>query len=208
MRMHAYLETVIGSKTAIRLMRTILKYRGKVFTIRGIAEEARISPSEASIVVRHLEEAGVVSLQPVGNAYLITPNEESYVLRKIIAPIIHAEGETIEELVRLLRTSLEGDKKIMSAYIFGSVAKKEERDDSDIDLLVISSDFETAVDAISRAQQKVAAVFNKKLSPLVFSENELFSKRKGKLVESILSDNIHIFGKDLLHELISADAGC
>jgi predicted nucleotidyltransferase len=201
MKVHAYLESVIGSRTAIALVRTMLTYRGKVFTIRGLAEATGISPSEASIIVKQLEDAGAVSLQPAGKALLITPNEQSYVLQKIIAPIILAESDTVKEISQLLRSCFKGGKKISSAYIFGSVARGEEKDDSDIDLLVISDDIDAADDAISRAQRKVAAVFNKKVSPLVFTEDELISKRKGKLVETILSDHIHIFGKDILHEL-------
>ena len=78
------------------------------------------------------------------------------------------------------------------------MVRGEEKDDSDIDLLVISDDFDRASAAISKTQERVAAVFNKQLSPPIFSEQELYSKRKGKLVSAIVWNHVHIAGKELL----------
>ncbi len=57
MKLHGYLEQVIGNKTAVAIVRVLLAYHGKIFTIRGLAEAARVSPSEASLVAKQLEEA-------------------------------------------------------------------------------------------------------------------------------------------------------
>jgi len=64
-------------------------------------------------------------------------------------------------------------------YLFRRVVRGEERKDSDIDLLVISSDFDRASAIVSTAQEKVTAVFNKQLSPLIWGERELVGKRSG-----------------------------
>lgn len=202
MRLHTYLEEVIGSKTAISLMRALLTYRGKIFTVRKLAETAGVSASEASLVVRQLEEAGVLKLQPVGRSFLVTPNEESFVLQTIMKPLIRAESETLPELVKLLRNCFAHKREgaIRCVYLFGSVVRGEERKDSDIDLLVVSGDFEGVSALVARAQEKVAAAFNKQLSPLIWSEHELASKKSqhSELVNSIASSHILVAGKDLL----------
>lgn len=202
MKLHVYLEQVIGSKTAITLIRALLTHQGKVFTVRKLAETAGVSASQASLVVKQLEDAGVLKLQPIGRSFLVTPNEESFVLQTIMKPLIRAESETVTELVRLLKSCFRHGKeaRIYSVYLFGSVVSGEERRDSDIDLLVISSDFESVSALVSRAQEKVASAFNKQLSPLIWSENELISKKSGKndLVNSIASNHILIAGEDLL----------
>lgn len=201
MKLHAYLEQVIGSKTAIGLVRALLTHHGKVFTVRSLAETAGVSPSEASLVVKQLEESGVLKLQPVGRSYLVTLNEQSFVLQRIMKPVIRAESETLDELIKLLRRCFKYKKEgINSVYLFGSVVKGEEKNDSDVDLLVISGDFDKASAAVSKAQEQVAAAFNKKLSPLILSERELASKRdkNSELIDSIISDHILVVGKDLL----------
>ncbi len=205
MKLHAYLEQVMGSKVAIALIRALLAYQGKVFTVRGLAETAGVSASEASLVVRQLEEAGVLKLQPVGRSFLVTLNNESFVLQRIMKPVFQGESETLTELVKLLKSCFAQKKqetRIHSVYLFGSVVRGEERKDSDVDLLVISSDFERAIALVSRAREKVAAVFNKQLSPLVWSEHELASKKSenSDLVNSIASSHILVAGKDLLSQ--------
>jgi predicted nucleotidyltransferase len=203
MKLHAYLEEVIGSKTAIALIRALLTHQGKVFTVRGLAETAGVSASEASLVVRQLEEAGVLRLQPVGRSFLVTLNEQSFVVQRIMKPVIRAESETISELVKLLKgcfAHTEEEAGIQSVYLFGSVVKGKEMKDSDVDLLVVSSDFEKASGVVSRAQEKVAATFNKQLSPLIWSEGELVRKKSknSELINSVASSHILVAGKDLL----------
>ena len=203
MKLRAYLEDVIGSKTAISLIRALLTHQGKVFTVRGLAETAGVSASEASLVARQLEEDGILRLQPVGRSFLVTLNDESFVVQRIMKPVIRAESETISELVKLLKgcfVRLEEGAAIQSVYLFGSVVKGEERRDSDVDLLVISSDFEKASAIVSRAQGRVAAAFNKQLSPLILSESELGRKKRknSELINSMASSHMLVAGKDLL----------
>lgn len=199
MRLHAYLEQVVGSKTSISVIRALLTHKGKVFTVRKLAESARSSPSEASLVVRQLEETGALKLQPVGRSFLVTLNEQSYVLKRIMEPLVRAEQETVGELVKLLKQSLGAKPGIHSAYLFGSVERREEGVDSDVDLLIIYTDREQALTAVSKASERVAACFNKNLSPLLFSKREFASKRNGDLLTSIKHDHILVCGEnDLL----------
>lgn len=200
MKLQGYLEQLLGNKTAIALSRALLSHRGKVFTVRGLADTAGVSPSETSVIVKNLEEAGVIKLQPVGRSFLVTLNEKSFLLQKILTPVIKAEKETLSELTKLLKRCFYRREGIDSVYLFGSVAKGEERRDSDVDLLVISDDFERASEVISQAREEVADVFNKQLSPLIFSKRELATKKKvnDELIQSIIENHILITGKDLV----------
>ena len=42
---------MVGNKVAIALLRSMVNYKGKIFTIRGLAEEAKVSPSEAALII-------------------------------------------------------------------------------------------------------------------------------------------------------------
>ncbi|TLX93183.1 MAG: nucleotidyltransferase domain-containing protein [Thaumarchaeota archaeon] len=88
-------------------------------------------------------------------------------------------------------------KKILSAAIFGSVAKGEEREDSDIDLLVISDDFDHATGAVANAREEVALAFHSSLSPIIFTKKKFISKKNDDLVRSILSNHILVAGVEL-----------
>ncbi|MGI0009831.1 MAG: nucleotidyltransferase domain-containing protein [Nitrosopumilaceae archaeon] len=188
------MEEILGNKVAITLLRTMVNYRGKIFTIRGLAEEAKVSPNETALIIHELENFGIVKIQPVGRAYQLELNKKSYILNKVIEPIIEAEKNTLDELVILLKKYLD-TKKIVSALIFGSVVKGQEKIDSDIDLLVISNDHDHAIAQISEASEQVFSTFHSGLSPIIFTDKEFKAKQKGSLIQSIIDNHILICGK-------------
>lgn len=196
MKLHAYLEQVLGTKAGIGILRSLVRYRGRVFTIRGLGRDAGISSVETSRTIEQLEQFGIVKVQPVGRAHQVSLNDKSYVLNRIIKPILMAEEKTIFEIVTILAKYLTG-KKIISAVVFGSVVKGEEKEDSDIDLLVISDDFDYATEAVSDASEEIALVFHSRISSIIFTKKEVVSKKKGDLVRSILSQHILITGLGL-----------
>lgn len=213
MLFHDYLESLLGSRVSISLARALVNYQGKVFTVRKLAEAANVSSSEAAVTVQHLERYGILRIQPVGRSYLLTLNEKSYILNRILKPIIDAEQHTMDELVSLLKKRLDKPQQqqrqqqnydtsakrivIISAALFGSVTMKKEREDSDIDLLIISNDFDAASALASKAKEDVAMTFNGKLSPIIMTEEELRAKKDGSLVHSIANSYIQVAGKDL-----------
>lgn len=196
MLLHRYLEQVLGNKTVITLLRTMITYRGKIFTVRGLADEANVSTNETALVVHDLEKMGIIKIQPIGRAYHLELNEKSYILNEIIEPAINAEKNTMNELIQVLRKYFD-TKKIITAAIFGSVPSVEEKIDSDIDLFIISNNHDHAITLVSEASKQVSIRFNGMLSPIIFTEKEFKAKQKGSLVQSIIDNHILICGKKI-----------
>lgn len=197
MKLHNYLEHIVGNKIAISMLRALVRYRGKIYTIRGLAEDANASHPEVSKTLADLEKFGIVQIQPVGRAHQVSLNEKSYVLNKIILPMLKTEEKTLDEVTSILKDHL-GKRRIASAVIFGSVAKGKEHVDSDLDVLVLCDDYDYAISAISTAAEEVSLKFHTKLSHIIFSESEFRSKGKNHpLVQSILNNHILIYGKEL-----------
>ncbi len=196
MLLHRYLEQVLGNKTVITLLRTMITYRGKIFTVRGLADEANVSTNETALVVHDLEKMGIIKIQPIGRAYHLELNEKSYLLSEIIEPAINAEKNTMNELIQVLRKYFD-TKKIITAAIFGSVASVEEKIDSDIDLFIISNNHDHAITLVSEASKQVSIRFNGMLSQIIFTEKEFKAKQKGSLVQSIIDNHILICGKKI-----------
>ena len=197
MKLHKYLEQALGNKISISILRVLVDHKGKIFTIRRLAEDAGASHPEVSATVDELEKFGIVQIQPVGRAHQVSLNEKSYVLKEVIEPILKAEEKTLDTVILVLKKYL-NTKKIISAAIFGSVSKGEEKENSDIDVLVISDDFEHATMLISNAGQEIFLKFHSKISPIIFSESEFKSKKKkNALIRSILDNYIMIYGKDM-----------
>ena len=196
MLLHRYLEEVLGNKVAITLLRTMINYKGKIFTIRGLAEETKVSPNETALTIHKLERFGIITIQPVGRAYQLELNKKSYILNKIIEPIIRSEKNTLTEILSLLKKHLD-TKKIITAAIFGSVVKGQEKIDSDIDLLVVSNDHDHAITQISGATEQIFSIYHGSVSPIIFNEKEFKAKQKESLIRSIIDNHILICGKSI-----------
>ncbi|MDE1863243.1 MAG: nucleotidyltransferase domain-containing protein [Thaumarchaeota archaeon] len=196
MLLHRYLEEVLGNKASITLLRTMINYQGKVFTIRGLAQEAKVTPNEAALTIHDLERFGIVKIQPVGRAYQLELNRKNYILDKIIGPMVESEKNTMSKILGLLRKHLD-TTKIFSAAVFGSVAKGQEKIGSDIDLLVVSNDHGHAIKQISEAAEEIFSIFHGSISPVVFTRKEFKAKQKGSLVRSIMDNHILICGLNI-----------
>lgn len=194
--LHNYLEEILGSKASIRVLKTLVRYRGKVFTIRELAKTAGISHPEVSLVVKNLEKRGVLKIQLVGRAQQVTLNEDSYILKSMVEPSITAEEKTMGDLVSTIRPFFE-DKRISSAAIFGSAARGVEKNLSDIDLLVVSNDKEFASDCAAKANAAVSSRFGVDLSPLIVDEAFLNRRKSRNLTSSILESHIRVWGREI-----------
>lgn len=197
MQFHDYLEQVLGNKAAIRVLRAMIRYQAKVFTKRGLARTANVSVNEAALTIRDFEDLGIIRVQPVGRSHQLSLNKKNYIFNKIIEPIFKAEEDTLSELIKVLKKNLDKKRIIISAALFGSVAKGKEKPDSDIDILVISNDFDAASQIVSDALVEVAEVFHARLASITFSQKEFQSKKKGDLINSIIANHIMICGRDL-----------
>ncbi len=197
MQFHDYLEHVLGSKASIRVLRTMVRYQAKIFTKRGLAKTANVSVNEAALTIRDLEDLGIILVQPVGRSHQLSLNKKNYILNKIIEPVFKTEENTLEELLKILKKNLDKRRVVISAALFGSVAKGKEKPDSDVDILVISNDFDAASQTVSDALVQVAEAFHAQLAPIILSQKELESKKKDDLIRSIITNHILVCGKDL-----------
>src|SRR5487761_593696 len=198
MKFHSYAEGLFRSQVSISLIRALLKFKGRIFTVRSLAKVSEVSPAEAALVAKRLQELGLIRLEPVGKSYQVLLNEKNYVLNKIMKQIIIAEEKTFDELLSILKRNLD-DPKVISACVFGSVSRREEKEDSDIDVLVISNDFEGANELIAHTYEDVFLIFGNRLSSSGMTEKEFKRKaiEKNRLVMSILENHTTFKGKDI-----------
>ncbi|MDE1854261.1 MAG: nucleotidyltransferase domain-containing protein [Thaumarchaeota archaeon] len=185
---------VLASKAGIRVIRALVKYKGKVFTVRELARTAGVTHPEVSLVARRLEERGMVKIQPVGNALQIILNDESYIIRSAAEPLVRAEEGAVKELVATIRPFLDSEP-VISAAIFGSVARGEEKKTSDVDLLVVTRDKEKANESVAEASARVISKFGVGLSPLIMDDAQ-FMRGRG-IVGSVLESYVMVAGQDL-----------
>lgn len=105
-------------------------------------------------------------------------------------------------LIDLLKQALEGQEEITAAFIFGSFARREERPDSDVDLMVIGSlGLRKVTSLLSGLSEKIG----REINPHVMAPGEFCQRgAAGEHFVSELLTSPKIFikgGEDVLSEL-------
>ncbi len=195
MLLHRYLETLLGSKTKIKILRTLNKHKEKEFTTRELADYIQISHTGVRKALQDLYEMNAVTLKAAGRNHIIILNKESH-LTNLLESLFEYEENTIEELETDIRSHLCGQPFIESAKIFGSVAAGEEQPRSDIDLYIVTNNREKSEEALTELQILCNNKYGNPLTPYILTPMEENNPRTQLLQKEIQKKNIPICTKN------------
>ena len=134
-----------------------------------------LSGSGSGAVQRELarmESSGLTTARWIGNQKHYQANKQSPIfadLWNIVQKTVGLAGPLYDALRPL-------ESQIRAAFVFGSVAKKQDSTGSDIDLMVISDSLSYA--DLFAALEAVTARLGRKVNPTVLSEKDLAKKSK------------------------------
>ena len=188
-----YLETLLGSKVKVKILRALFRFQTKTFTSRELAKYIKASHTAVSKSLGDLQGMNIIKIESHGTSNLITLNQESYLYNEL-KKLFDFEYETLQNLKGELQ---EISIKAKTVALFGSVIKKKEKFNSDIDLLIITQNKSHANEIIGKKQE----IFNKKfgnvISTYIMTENEFKRKRNTAFVKDLLKNYIVIHGDKL-----------
>lgn len=203
MRIHQPLNKILNNETKVKILR-FLYSNGIEWSGRRIAREIQISPATCHKALQELYSEGILLLRNVGKTYLYQFNHDNYVAEELLRPLFKKEERLLKVISRLLRDEFSGKVKerIVSIALFGSVEKREDRPDSDIDLLVLvtrAKDKEKIEKAFDNLNEKTMRLFGKIVSPYIESVSGFRRKYKQGLpvVKEIVQSHKLISGKSL-----------
>lgn len=191
MLLHRYLETLLGSKTKIKILRSLNKNREKEFTIRELADFIQISHTGVRKALEDLYEMNVVKLKVSGRNHIITLNEESYLIY-LIKILFEQEENTIKELGTDIHEHLCTQPSVKSIKVFGSVAAGQEHNRSDIDLLIITNDPAEVENPLTELQILCSKKYGNPISPYILTLEQEKHPSNQSLHEEIQKKHITI----------------
>lgn len=139
MRFDSVLDDVLGTRAARALLRVLVRTAGGEYTGRDLARLVRMDNKSCSAALEKLARHGVVQARTVGRARAYTLNHEHLLTDKVLRSLFATERGLLETLgaeinERLRKQGVDST----SIAIFGSVARRAETVESDVDLLVIA----------------------------------------------------------------------
>ena len=148
--------------------------------------------------IKAFEAEGLVHRARVGSSDVLTLNPKHFLAKKP-GFLAHLDALALGELKKVLLDSLPTDRMVRM-YLYGSVARKEERPTSDVDVLVIvrrAKDKEAVTVASGNAALKVIDLFGNALSVVAFTEDEF--KKDLDLFKEVKKDGVILFDGGVGH---------
>lgn len=152
------------------------------FYLREVGVRAKISVGAAKKYLDKLAKAGILSARRQGNMRLFRANRESpaYKQKKV--------AYTVERIVSSGLLDALMRFKPSSIVLYGSFARGEDDEKSDIDILVISE---------SKTLPRLPSLFGREVNVLVYGEREWARKAKENkaFYDQVIIHGIPLYGK-------------
>ena len=203
MRFQEPLNQIFDSEVKVRILRFLCR-RGGEWSGRRLAAELGINPTTAHSALRELREMAAVEFRSVGRTFAYSMADDHYLVREILRPAFQREAQAVGYVARALQRTLGASVRsaVVTAAIFGSVARRQERSTSDLDLLVLvrSPQAKRQVERkLNRHWEFFTRSFGHPLAPYVNTVAEARRKhRRGvALFREILRTHEMLWGKPL-----------
>lgn len=197
-----YLDKILGSRTKINLLYTLVSNPDREFSELELAKLSNVSASEANRQVKDLVESGLVTMSRYGKTKVYRINKKHFLhkpLRKLFTDLWKIYRKAAEDLVRHLVKRY----KVSSVILFGSVARGDIREDftknpSDIDIVTICKRGKRKIKEwlIKFVNSLILAKYGFVAYPIVLTEREYLSGLKSDgFIIKVHAEGEVIYGK-------------
>lgn len=193
MKFHNFLETALGSKVKIGVLRALCRFPGKRFTTRELARFISVSHTQILKSLDSLLETNIIKIERHGNSNLLMLNQECYLASPVKA-LFSSESKALAVMLKKI-TPLPGAKMVA---FFGSVKKGDEKADSDIDILVVAENTVKVNSALGKVRRDISLSFGNTLSAIVLNDAQFRSKKNMPFARDLAKDYKVLQGDDLI----------
>jgi predicted nucleotidyltransferase len=142
-----HIEQVFGSRGRVAVLRCLAGVSVPM-SIRQVAAQAGLSHVSAADALDTLVEMGLVACSTTGRSRIHWLERRNLYVDRVVLPAMAAESGLPEALLGELRAIVPDDA--ISAILYGSYARGDQRSDSDVDLLVVMADDAGVARALAR----------------------------------------------------------
>ncbi len=151
------------------VLATLLLHPDREWYFRDLAKHLGRQPSSLTRELKNLTDAGILRRRQDGNRVYYQADPACPILPELSGLMLKTEG-----LVDVLREALRPlQNRIVTAFVYGSIARGEELAESDIDLMVIGN---TGRFALTKPLREAEKRLTRPVNPTVYKPGEFAEK--------------------------------
>ena len=166
------LKDLFGSKTRQTILKAFFTNPDKEYYTRELSKLYKLSVGNIHRELKKLVSFGILKSHNVGNIKLFSLDKKNPVYKELKNIFYKTEG-----VAKLIKDAIKQVENVRIAFIYGSFAKGDERQDSDIDLFLIGNniDEDLLINKISDLEKDLF----KEINYTLYTETE-YKKEKNK----------------------------
>jgi predicted nucleotidyltransferase len=172
------LELILRSKAEVKVLGVILFNDG--LHIREIARRAQISNFEARREILIMQKVGLITLEKRGNQILTTINKNCPFFEEI--KMLYLNTKVYFARIKQALTKIE---KIEFAFVYGSMARADETQKSDLDLMIIGEPVESKLAKMIFEIQKTT---NREINYSLWTKEQIKKNINGSFLSEIVKN--------------------
>ena len=184
-----HLADALFGKTRKGLIGVLFSNPERSWHLRELARRAGVSPTMLGKEADLLSAAGIILSSADGNRRVLRANPDCPIFDELRGIARKTAG-----IADVLRSALAELDDIETAFIFGSVAKGEERSGSDVDVCVIGT---VAYRQLASALSGVESTLGRPVNPVLYTPDELrlkYGNENPFILGMLSSERIFLIG--------------
>jgi len=185
------LAEILSSRIRSEIFRMLFGVNGESLHMREIERRSGLSIGTIQQEVKKLLRLNLIMERKDGNRIYYQANKEHPLFAEIRSLVLKTVG-----LVDFFRKALEADPNIKLAFVFGSIARHEEKGKSDVDLMIIG---DIGLRQLTGLLSGVSGQIGREINPHTLSIKEFLKRKSGKdhfLIHVLESPKIFIIGNE------------
>ena len=159
--------------------------------VREIERRSGLTIGTVQTELKKLHKLDLIVKREDGNRVYYSANTDHPIYQDIRNLVLKTNG-----LADVLSSALSGERGIKIAFVFGSLARQEDKAKSDVDLIVIG---DIGLRKLSGLLMDVSGRIGREINPHVYTEKEFMKRKVGKdhfLTHVFESPKIFIIGTE------------
>lgn len=185
------LAEILSSKIRSEIFRMLFGVNDEALHMREIERRSGLSIGTIQQEVKKLFRLNLIIKRKDGNRIYYQANKEHPLYSEIRSLVLKTIG-----LADFFRKALQANPNIKLAFVFGSIARHEEKDKSDVDLMIIG---DIGMRQLTGLLSGVSDQIGREINPHILNIKEFLKRKNAKdhfLIQVLESPKLFIIGNE------------